>query len=400
MASVSDLLKVPALKGIRVAAGEKGLGRRAEHVTVMEVPDIKRWLKGNDFLITSFYSVRKSEEEQCALIRDLSDTCCCIAVKTGKYVASLAEGVRKTADECGLPLLEIPFELPYIDIMINVMSVLMEEEGTSVILEKYIKDIIYENYSDETLIVERGRLFGIEADKNWFCALNVGVSPKEAPAGLRFLSKHLQQFLKDSPSVRGCYKLSLENGFLLLMETADKPALEILAGRLLEEEAERAMEASGLASVSCGLGSVEQGLSGIRGTYTASFRAKKTGALLFPGKNYYTWQEMQPFCTLEEVLSQRGARVFAGALSMVKNREILDTLTCYYECDGRMELVAERMHTHRNTIKYRLHRLQELTGLDLKNPKDNFKLYLAVLARKLHSAQRNCQNGQKNEEKV
>ena len=160
------------------------------------------------------------------------------------------------------------------------------------------------------------------------------------------------------------------------------------------------MEASGLASVSCGLGSVEQGLSGIRGTYTASFRAKKTGALLFPGKNYYTWQEMQPFCTLEEVLSQRGARVFAGALSMVKNREILDTLTCYYECDGRMELVAERMHTHRNTIKYRLHRLQELTGLDLKNPKDNFKLYLAVLARKLHSAQRNCQNGQKNEEKV
>ena len=237
MASVSDLLKVPALKGIRVAAGEKGLGRRAEHVTVMEVPDIKRWLKGNDFLITSFYSVRKSEEEQCALIRDLSDTCCCIAVKTGKYVASLTEGVRKTADECGLPLLEIPFELPYIDIMINVMSVLMEEEGTSVILEKYIKDIIYENYSDETLIVERGRLFGIEADKNWFCALNVGVSPKEAPAGLRFLSKHLQQFLKDSPSVRGCYKLSLENGFLLLMETADKPALEILAGRLLEEEA-------------------------------------------------------------------------------------------------------------------------------------------------------------------
>ena len=65
-----------------------------------------------------------------------------------------------------------------------------------------------------------------------------------------------------------------------------------------------------------------------------------------------------------------------------------------------LELVAERMHTHRNTIKYRLHRLQELTGLDLKNPKDNFKLYLAVLARKLHSAQRNCQNGQKNEEKV
>ena len=68
MAKVSDLLKLPALRGAKVVAGCSRLDRKVEYVTVMEVPDIKRWLKGNDFLITSFYSVRKSEEEQCRLI--------------------------------------------------------------------------------------------------------------------------------------------------------------------------------------------------------------------------------------------------------------------------------------------------------------------------------------------
>ena len=42
------------MRGVRVVAGEEGLFRKVEHVTVMEVPEIKRWLKGNDFLITSF----------------------------------------------------------------------------------------------------------------------------------------------------------------------------------------------------------------------------------------------------------------------------------------------------------------------------------------------------------
>ena len=43
-----------------MAAGHNGLERKVEHVTVMEVPDIKRWLKGNDFLITSYERVSRS----------------------------------------------------------------------------------------------------------------------------------------------------------------------------------------------------------------------------------------------------------------------------------------------------------------------------------------------------
>ena len=52
MAKVKDLLCIPVLKDIKILAGKSGLDRPVEHVTVMEVPDIKRWLKGNDILST------------------------------------------------------------------------------------------------------------------------------------------------------------------------------------------------------------------------------------------------------------------------------------------------------------------------------------------------------------
>ena len=134
MVQVRDLMKLPALKGVELVAGAGGDSRKVEHVTVMEVPDIKQWLKGNDLLITSFYSVRKSEEAQCRLIRELSDTCCCVAVKTGKYVDCISERVKRTADECGLPVFEIPFHIAYIDIIVSVMNLIFEDRGNSEIL--------------------------------------------------------------------------------------------------------------------------------------------------------------------------------------------------------------------------------------------------------------------------
>lgn len=41
----------------------------------------------------------------------------------------------------------------------NVMNLIFEEEGNSEILEKYVKDILYENYSDEILMEESGTAF-------------------------------------------------------------------------------------------------------------------------------------------------------------------------------------------------------------------------------------------------
>ena len=241
MAKVSDLLRLPAFRGIRVLAGESGLLKKVEHVTVMEVPDIKRWLKGNDFLITSFYSVRKSEGAQCQLIEELADTCCCIAVKTGQYVDDISEVVRNTADRCGLPLLEIPFHTAYIDLLVNAMNLIFEEENISSILEKYVKDILYENYTDKILMVERGRLFGFEVDENYYGAVNVRFRKKYTPTeqeskALRFSCQSLQRYLMDGGGLHGCHLIHLKKGFLLLTEAKEKEGLERFLEKYFKEE--------------------------------------------------------------------------------------------------------------------------------------------------------------------
>ena len=390
MAKVNDLLRLPAFKGIHVLAGENGLQRKVEHVTVMEVPDIKRWLKGNDFLITSFYSVRKSEEAQCRLLEDLADTCCCVAVKTGQYVDGISEKVKETADRCNLPLLEIPFTMPYIDLLMNVMNLIFEEENTSSILEKYVKDILYENYTDEILMVERGRLFGLEVDENYFSAVNVCFRKKYVPSeqekkAIRFLCQTLQRHILEGELIHGCHMIRLEKGFLLLVEAKDSEKLEHYLEHYLDEEYLKKLWKVEDQKIVCGIGPVRMGLKGIRDSYSLSFKAMNVGNTLYRSQFLYFYKKLEPFCELEKILVSTSDNVFTSVLASVRNQELLDTLVMYYECGACMDRVAERMFTHKNTVKYRLNRLQELTGLDLKNPDDNFRLYLAVLAMKMNS---------------
>ncbi|MBQ7795614.1 MAG: PucR family transcriptional regulator ligand-binding domain-containing protein [Lachnospiraceae bacterium] len=388
MAKVSDLLNLPIFREIQVIAGHNGLSRTVRHVTVMEVPDIKRWLKGNDFLITSFYSVRKSEEEQCRLIEDLADTCCCVAVKTGEYVAEIPESVRETAESCGLPLLEIPYHVTYIDLIINIMNLIFEEEGTSAILEKYVKDILYENYTDEILMVERGRLFGFEVEKDHFAAVNISfrkkyIATEQEKKKLRFLCQTIQQFAKSSPSVRECYKISLKKGWLLLLEGEHQESLRHFIHTYITEEFIKERWTGGWEVLSCGIGPVLPGMLGIRDTYSASFKAMRVGHMLKNDQFLFSYDKLRTFCVLQEFFAQEKGQVLKEVLESAQSQELIDTLVMYYECGASLDKTAERMFTHKNTVKYRLNRLQERTGLSLKNPDENFQLYLAVLAMKL-----------------
>lgn len=388
MAKVSDLFQLPIFKNMQVIAGRAGFDRKVEHVTVMEVPDIKRWLKGNDFLITSFYSVRKSEEEQCELIRDLADTCCCIAVKTGNYIESIPESVRKTAEECELPLLEIPYHITYIDLIINIMNLIFEEEGASSILEKYVKDILYENYTDEILMVERGRLFGFEVDRDYFAAINISFRKKYIAADqekkkLRFLCQTLQKFAKSSPSVKECYKISLKKGWLLLLEGENRELLKKFISTYITEDFITERWTGDSAVLSCGVGPVLQGMHGIRDTYSASFKVMRVGRMLNGDQVLFIYDKLRTFCVLESFFAQEKGQALKEILEPLQSQELIDTLAIYYECGANLDKTAERMFTHKNTIKYRLNRLQERTGLSLKNPDENFQLYLAILAMKL-----------------
>lgn len=55
------------------------------------------------------------------------------------------------------------------------------------------------------------------------------------------------------------------------------------------------------------------------------------------------------------------------------------TILNYVECGDDLKKVCEKLYIHRNTLNYRIDKIREKTGLNLKNGKDMMLLYMAAL---------------------
>jgi hypothetical protein len=60
--------------------------------------------------------------------------------------------------------------------------------------------------------------------------------------------------------------------------------------------------------------------------------------------------------------------------------ELLKTLYAYLNDFQALKATAAKLHVHRNSVRYRLARITELTGWDLNDPEQRFHLDLACRA--------------------
>jgi sugar diacid utilization regulator len=63
-----------------------------------------------------------------------------------------------------------------------------------------------------------------------------------------------------------------------------------------------------------------------------------------------------------------------------RNAELVQTLTQYLEHGGNYDATAAELCVHKSTLKYRLQRIRDLTGLELNDPDVHFNLQLATRA--------------------
>ncbi len=68
---------------------------------------------------------------------------------------------------------------------------------------------------------------------------------------------------------------------------------------------------------------------------------------------------------------------------MRQNADLIKTLEAYFNCHGNLSQTAESLIVHRNTLLYRMNRINEIAGIDLSRPETRLALHLALTIRRL-----------------
>jgi purine catabolism regulator len=127
---VHDVLEAAVLEGCEVLAGEAGLQRRVSRMNVMEVPDIQRWVRPGELLLTAGYALRDNPEQLVHLVRDLCERgAAALAIKLGRYIDEVPKSVLETADELGFPVISLPGHVSFDDVLTEVLTDLVNRQA-------------------------------------------------------------------------------------------------------------------------------------------------------------------------------------------------------------------------------------------------------------------------------
>jgi purine catabolism regulator len=63
--------------------------------------------------------------------------------------------------------------------------------------------------------------------------------------------------------------------------------------------------------------------------------------------------------------------------------ELMRSLEAFIECNGQWEAAARRLYCHRHTLRYRIRKVEELTGRNLASARDRIEFWLALRGREI-----------------
>ncbi|MER5939903.1 sugar diacid recognition domain-containing protein [Streptomyces sp. NPDC001928] len=138
------------------------------------------------------------------------------------------------------------------------------------------------------------------------------------------------------------------------------------------------------AEARAGIGEPGRGVAGMHDSYRDAALALRAGPRLEPDGRVFAVADLRVPQLVASVVRQERARYAAAVLAGLRERDdwpvLRETLIAWAEGGFQLVRTAERLAVHRNTLLYRLTKIEELSGRGVREPRTAMAMYLACLA--------------------
>jgi purine catabolism regulator len=370
--------------GLTLVCGQESAQAHVRWVHSTELLDPTPWLKGGELLLTMGIQLTGPKAQR-ELIATLADhEIAGLGFGTGFTHKKLPAALLSAARKREFPLFEVPYELPFIAITERAFAQLLDERY-EMLQRNMVGDVLAEAltahlYPDE--LQARLRPFGIGEQ---VAVLAFKLPDPSAAAAL------LERIL-EREEVHNL--VAIRTGLLCAVIDADgqgggRDPIE-LARKLRAELGERFGEVRAAASRPAATHSLRLSFHEARCALEAVRLQNGDAPRGGDAPEVASYRDLGAFQLLLSLQDDDALISYCrGVLGPVEQGEgeygdeLLRSLDVFIEHNGHWEKAAGALYCHRHTLRYRIRRVEQLTGRDFSQARDRIEFWLALRGREL-----------------
>ncbi|MTI47426.1 PucR family transcriptional regulator [Sporosalibacterium faouarense] len=139
--TVKNVLQLNSFKTVKLVAGFKGISRKVNNASLMEVPDIFPYVEANNLLITTLYPIYDNKDAIQELIPKLaSQGLAGICIKPGRYIEEIPEIMIQQANNLQFPILQLPQDANLSDLVNDILELSLDKHISTLEFRNYVHD--------------------------------------------------------------------------------------------------------------------------------------------------------------------------------------------------------------------------------------------------------------------
>ena len=368
---------------ILLRGGHNGLSRAIHWFHAIESVEECQFLQSGELVFLTGISVGSDAEKLLQLLQGAElRHCAGVVVNTGKYIAKIPEAAVSYADAHALPLFELPWDMRLGEVTWKIGEQLMAEQSQRKNLQGFVKKLFFsarqpaEDFFDAALLGHTKLPLQKQVMTVDFPQWDKALDDKER---LR-LEGLCQEFLAAIPAP----PLFTWNGneLLFLLPMLDS------AAKKMPEQLRTALEHALATVVYIGLGGVFDQLADLRRSQREAQFSLRFAHQQAAGNCVY-YQDTNIFRLFDRVQDVAFLRTYSQevlgdllAYDAKNGSDFAGTLSIYLEENEDIMATIRRLFIHRNTLTYRLKRIEEITHcrMDDAEARLNFRLAFKMQA--------------------
>jgi PucR family transcriptional regulator, purine catabolism regulatory protein len=360
--------------GLSLVSGGESAQRHVRFVHSTELPDPTPWLKGGELLLTTGLQLTGPKLQREFIARLADHEIAGVGFGTGFAHRRIPAAMLAAAKACGFPLFEVPYELPFIAITERAFAQLLEERY-EMLQRNMVGDVLAEALTGHLYpedLQARLRPFGI-GEQIAVLAFRTPEPNVAAAVVERALA---------AERVPGL--VAVRAGLLCAVVDADGAEPIALARKLRRELGSRFGEVHAAASRVAATHSLRMSFHEARCALEAVRLRNGDGPEVASYEDLGAFQLLLSLQDDDALLSY--CRSVLGPIEQGEGDygdELVRSLDLFIEHNGHWEKAASALFCHRHTLRYRIRRIEQLTGRDFSSARDRIEFWLALRGREL-----------------